>query len=117
MELFKFGKEISQVVNNYNSVSAFYSKITKTVEPTNIGLIHIEKGGVLGYHEAPVPQLFILVKGEGWIEGEDKKRIILKSGEGVFWGKGEYHSSGSESGLTALVIQSEKLEFPKTKSR
>ncbi|MBS4192844.1 hypothetical protein KHA94_22195 [Bacillus sp. FJAT-49705] len=65
MEVFKFGKELGQAINNYNSVSAFYLKIMKTVEPINIGLMHIEKGGVLGYHKAPVPQLFILVEGEG----------------------------------------------------
>ena len=112
MEVFKCGKELGQAVTNYNSVSAFYSKIMKSVEPTNIGLIHLEKGGVLGYHEAPVPQLFILVEGEGWIEGEDKKRVMLKSGEGVFWKKGEGHKSGSDIGYTALVLQSENLEFP-----
>jgi hypothetical protein len=33
---------------------------------------------------------------------------MLKSSEGVFWEKGEGHSSGSDTGLTALVIQSEK---------
>lgn len=109
MKIFKFGKEIGQPVTNYNSVSAFYSKIMKSAEPTNIGLMHIEKDGVLGYNEAPVPQLFILVKGEGWVEGEDKKRVMLKSGEGVFWKKGEGHSSGSENGFTALVLQSENL--------
>ncbi|HJV17276.1 MAG TPA: cupin [Bacillales bacterium] len=112
MELIKSIKEIGQAVTNFNSVSAIYSKIMKTVESTNIGLMYIEKGGKLGYHEAPVPQLFILVQGEGWIEGEDKKRIMLKSGEGVFWENGEGHSSGSDTGLTALVIQSEKIEFP-----
>jgi hypothetical protein len=61
MELFIFGKEVGQLVNNFNSVSTIYSMIMKTVEPTNIGLMHIEKGGKLGYHHAPVPQLFIIV--------------------------------------------------------
>lgn len=114
MEIFKFGKEVGSAVNNYNSVSAFYSKILKTVEPTNIGLMYLEEGGTLGYHEATVPQLFILVQGDGWIEGENGKRVMLHCGEGVFWEKGEGHSSGSENGLTALVVQSEKLEFPLT---
>jgi quercetin dioxygenase-like cupin family protein len=61
-----------------------------------------------------VPQLFIVIQGEGWIEGEDKTRITLKSGEGVFWEKGEGHTSGSDTGLTALVLQSEKLAMPNT---
>ncbi|WP_144562819.1 cupin domain-containing protein [Neobacillus bataviensis] len=84
----------------------------KTEEPTNIGFIDIEQGGIVGYHKAPVSQLFIVIQGEGWIEGEDNHRLMLKSGEGVFWEKGEGHTSGSEKGLTALVLQSEKLEMP-----
>jgi quercetin dioxygenase-like cupin family protein len=112
MQVFKFGKESGQAVTNYNSVSAFYSKIMKSVGSTNIGLMHLENGGELGYHAAPVPQLFILVEGEGWVEGEGKKKVMLKSGEGVFWKKGEGHASGSNTGFTALVLQSENLEIP-----
>jgi quercetin dioxygenase-like cupin family protein len=112
VRLFKLG--IGQSFSNYNSVSAYYSKIVKTEEPTNIGFINIEKGGIVGYHKTPVPQLFIVVQGEGWVEGEDKTRITLNSGEGVFWEKGESHESGSDTGLTALVLQSEKLAMPNT---
>jgi quercetin dioxygenase-like cupin family protein len=112
MEFLKFGKEIAQEIGNYNSVSAFYSKLMKTETPTNIGFINIEQGGVVGYHKAPVPQLFLVVEGEGWVEGEDKKRITIKRGQGVYWNKGEGHISGSEKGLTALVLQSEELESP-----
>jgi quercetin dioxygenase-like cupin family protein len=112
VEILKFGKEIAQEISNYNSISAFYSKLMKTESPTNIGFINIEQGGIVGYHKAPVPQLFLVVEGEGWVEGEDKKRKAVKSGQGVFWHKGEGHISGSETGLTALVLQSEKLKNP-----
>ncbi|GIN98808.1 hypothetical protein J6TS1_46780 [Siminovitchia terrae] len=112
MEFYTFNKEESNEVRNYNSISAFYSKILKTEEATNIGFIHIEPNGIVGYHEAPVPQLFIVVQGEGWVEGEDGQRVTLKSGEGVFWKKGDGHLSGSVKGMTALVIQSERLPNP-----
>lgn len=59
MELYIFNKEDSNEIGNYNSISAFYSKILKTEEATNIGFIHIDPDGIVGYHEAPVPQLFI----------------------------------------------------------
>ncbi len=82
----------------------------KTEKPTNIGFINIEQGGIVGYHQAPVPQLFIVIQGEGWVQGEDTNRIIIKSGKGVLWKKGEGHASGSETGLAALVLQSENLD-------
>ena len=86
MELLKLGKDKANEISNYNSVSAFYSKLMRTDSPTNIGFINIE--------------------------GEDNTRISLKNGEGVFWNKGEGHISGSETGLTALVLQSEDLKNP-----
>jgi quercetin dioxygenase-like cupin family protein len=112
MEILKYGKEMVQEISNYNSISSYYSKLMKTGSPTNIGFIFIEKGGIVGYHNAPVPQLFLVIEGEGWVEGEDKQRIMVKSGEGVFWNKGEGHISGSETGLTALVLQSDDLINP-----
>ncbi|WP_235864042.1 cupin [Sutcliffiella halmapala] len=89
MKILDFSKEIGSSIGNYNSISAFYSKIMKTQEPTNIGLIHIDQGGVVGYHEAQVPQLFIFVQGEGWVEGEENQRKLLKKGQGVFGKKGK----------------------------
>ncbi|PKG23468.1 cupin domain-containing protein [Niallia nealsonii] len=112
MQFYQFKKENGFDVINYQSIAASYTKILKTEEQTNIGFMHIEPNGKVGYHQAPVAQLYIVVEGEGWIEGEDKKRIMLKSGEGVFWEEGEGHASGSDGGMTALVIQSVSLPKP-----
>ena len=109
MEIIDFGKAKAKEITNFHSLKAFYTKITKSEAPITIGFIHIEQGGVVGYHLAPVPQLFIVVEGEGWVEGENQKRVNVRSGEGVLWNKGEGHTSGSDSGLTALVLESEEL--------
>ena len=111
MKKYDFTQKLANQINNYQSIDAFYTKIMKTVEPTNIGFIYIEPGGVVGMHKAPVPQLFIVIQGEGWVCGENQKKIILKAGEGVLWQAGEAHESGSQSGLTALVIQSEQIHL------
>ncbi|OXS73057.1 cupin [Lysinibacillus sp. KCTC 33748] len=111
MKKYNFTQELANQINNYQSIDAFYTKIMKTVEPANIGFIYIEPGGVVGMHEAPVPQLFIVIQGEGWVCGEDQEKIILKAGEGVLWQTEEAHESGSQSGLTALVIQSEPIHL------
>jgi len=111
MKKYNFTQELANQINNYQSIDAFYTKIMKTVEPANIGFIYIEPGGVVGMHEAPVPQLFIVIQGEGWICGEDKEKVIIKTGDGVLWQTGEAHESGSETGLTALVIQSEHINL------
>ncbi|MFI2130722.1 hypothetical protein ACH434_11700 [Lysinibacillus fusiformis] len=60
-------------------------------------------------HEAPVPQLLIVIQGEGWVCGEDGKRVDIATGDGVLWQQGQAHESGSTTGLTALVIQAEQI--------
>jgi len=70
----------------------------------------LDAGGVVGYHQATVEQLYIVVQGEGWVTGTDRERISIKSGEGVIWDKGEWHESGSESGMLALVVESETID-------
>jgi len=111
MKIFNFTQEFAKQIINFDSVNAFYTKILRTVEPTNIGFMYIEPGGVVGMHEAPVPQLFIVILGEGWVCGADKEKVFLKAGEGVFWQTGQAHESGSDMGSTALVIQAEQINL------
>ena len=109
MKIYKFSKENGKKVEKYQSHLATYVKIAQTNEAATIGYMYIEGEGTVGYHEAPIPQLFIVVEGEGWVTGENQKRIPIKRGEAALWEKGEWHTSGSEEGMAAIVIQSEEL--------
>lgn len=109
MKVYKFNKENGKKVEKYDSNLATYLNITQTNQVANIGCMYIEPNGILGHHQAPIPQLFIVVQGEGWVTGEDQERINIKVGEAAFWEKGEWHTSGSNSGMTAIVIQSKFL--------
>ncbi|MEI2466608.1 cupin [Niallia taxi] len=108
-KIMSFNKLTGKEIGNYQSMSAYYTKIMRTDKPVNIGIIHIESGGLVGYHEAPVAQAFIVMEGKGWIKGADKLEQAIQSGEGVLWEKGEGHESGSEEGMTVLVLQGESL--------
>ncbi len=108
-KVMSLNKLIGKPISNYNSVSANYTKLMRTEEPVTIGIIHVEPGGIIGYHDAPVAQAFIVMEGEGWIKGADGNRQMLNTGEGVLWDKGEGHESGSEQGMTVLVLQGENL--------
>ena len=63
----------------------------------------------IGLHEASFDQLFVVVTGEGWASDGANTRFTLAPQTGVFIRKGESHAKGSESGLTALIVQGEKL--------
>jgi len=104
-----FNKLTGKAISNYNSVAAYYTNLMRTNEPVSIGIIHVEPGGMVGYHDAPVKQAFIIMEGQGWIKGADGQIQTLQTGEGVLWDKGEGHESGSEQGMTVLVLQGENL--------
>ena len=71
-------------------------------------MIEIEPGGVVGRHPAGVAQLFVVVEGSGWVSGGGGREPIA-AGEAVLWDEGEEHESGSEDGMTALVLEAESL--------
>ena len=70
-----------------------------------INVIHLAPGGCVGRHRAVVPQAFCVVAGEGWVAGDDDERVAIAVGQAVEWSEGEHHAAGSDSGLTAIVVE------------
>ena len=48
--------------------------------------------------------------GSGWVSGANGEREAIQAGEAVLWDPGEEHESGSEEGMTALVVEAESLD-------
>jgi quercetin dioxygenase-like cupin family protein len=67
--------------------------------------MHLPAGGIVGEHEAMSGQLFCVVSGEGWVSGDDGERRAIKTHEAACWSRGERHAAGTETGLTAIVIE------------
>ena len=76
----------------------------------HVVVIEVEAGGIVGRHPAGLPQLFAVIRGSGWVSGGDGKRDAIESGEAVLWERGEEHESGSDEGMTALVVEAEALD-------
>jgi quercetin dioxygenase-like cupin family protein len=68
-------------------------------------VIEIAPGGVVGRHPAVVTQLFVVVRGSGWVSGSNGEREPIEPGQAVLWDEGEEHESGSDTGMTALVLE------------
>ncbi len=75
-----------------------------------VGAMHIGPGGVVGFHQATVPQLFVVVAGEGWVRGPEATRTPIRPNQAAFWTAGEWHESGSDTGMTALAIEGEGVD-------
>ncbi|KZE37128.1 hypothetical protein AV656_11130 [Bhargavaea cecembensis] len=72
-------------------------------------LMTLGENGIIGCHQAAVPQLLIVLSGSGTVCNEEKRFISVKEGSAVFWEKGEWHETRSEKGMTALAIEGEDL--------
>ncbi|MFY0544586.1 cupin domain-containing protein [Brevibacillus sp. H7] len=112
MKWFRFDASVSRTIDKFDSVHASISKVLRITqaEHLHIGCIHLGPNGILGHHPAPVPQLFLVVQGEGWVRGEGEERVRIEAGQAVFWETGEGHESGTESGMTAIVIEGDQLD-------
>lgn len=86
------------------------SRIVNTDSAVHVGCMYLEANGVVGYHQAVVSQLLLILEGEGIVKGDHNKTVHVKKGDAVFWEKGEWHETVSESGLIAIVIEGEQLE-------
>ncbi|HLR72442.1 MAG TPA: cupin [Pseudogracilibacillus sp.] len=108
MEFYKFAKEDSIKVSKFNS-DFIMSRIIQTDEPTNIGCMHLDANGVVGYHQAKVPQLLLVVNGEGYVRNDIEKYFKVRPGDAVFWERDEWHETKSDKGLTAIVVEGVEL--------
>jgi quercetin dioxygenase-like cupin family protein len=90
------------------SVSA---RVRRLAGDAHVVVIEVGPGGVVGRHPAGMAQLFTVVSGSGWVSGADGEREPIRAGEAVLWQPGEEHESGSDEGMTVLVVEAESLDL------
>ena len=69
MEIYQFNKEVGKKITKFDS-DFVMSRITQTDKVAHIGCVHLDEDGLIGYHQAVVSQLLVVVNGEGWVRGE-----------------------------------------------
>lgn len=110
MKVFAFGRDVATALTAYGSKGAAVSRVARIEGRVQIAVVHLEAGGTVGRHPAVVNQLFMVVAGDGWVEGEDGRRVAVGPGRAAFWEDGEDHASGTDSGLIAVVVEAKGLD-------
>lgn len=87
--------------------------VTDIQGTARVACFHLGRGDLVGEHRAVSGQLFCVVVGEGWVSGEDGSRISIRAYQAAHWARGERHAAGTETGMTALVIEGEGIKFEK----
>jgi quercetin dioxygenase-like cupin family protein len=110
VKIYRFDAEAGHTIEVYDSLNVVLSPMVRTVEPAKVSCFYLGPSGMVGYHQATVPQLLAVVQGEGWVRGQDSDKRSIVAGQAAYWTEGEWHESGTETGMTAVVIESESLQ-------
>jgi hypothetical protein len=110
MEIFRFDRG-EKIIRNYGSEGLRATRIAAGNGQVRLTCLTVEPGGVIGTHPATDPRLFLVIAGEGWAAGPDGERVPISAGWGVRWDTEESHTSGTETGLTALAVEGAPLDL------
>jgi hypothetical protein len=89
----------------YASRSVLGVEIADGNGDAHVYALRFEPGGEIGPHPAGFGQILIPVVGSGWVAGSDHLRQPLPAGSAALIERGEIHSKGSDTGMSALMIQ------------
>ncbi len=105
MKIYRFDSEVGKSVDRYASSGFVISRIARLFDEAVVHCAYLSPQGVIGYHQTTACQLFLVVQGEGWARGEEPDRTPIKTGQAAYWEKDEWHESGTETGMTAVIIE------------
>ena len=100
----------SRPITEHGSSGATVAGIARLEGSAQVVCIRLDAGGRVGEHPATIPQLFLVVAGSGWVRGGADRRDVV-AGSAVFWEPNELHESGTDDGMTAVVVEAESLEL------
>lgn len=105
IQLFEFSAGKATSIPQFDSHAASSVDLAHGAGEAHAYAIHIEAGGVIGPHPAGFDQLFLVVRGSGWVAGADGVRHAVGAERGAFIPTGELHSKGSDLGMLAIMVQ------------
>lgn len=102
----------AEPITDYESRAASAQRLGDGRGESHVYAVHFGPGGHVGAHPAGFGQLFCAMTGVGWVAGADGVRHELRAGRAAVIARGEVHAKGSDTGLTALMVQIAELDAP-----
>ena len=95
----------------FSSTRAFATPIAHGRGEGHVYRVEFDADGEIGRHRAGFDQLFCVIDGTGWTEGDDGVRVPVAAGDVARIRRGEVHAKGSDVGMTAIMIQLDDFGF------
>jgi len=110
MRLYTFDAVAGRPAADFGSVGLTITPVLRATGETQALVMWLAADGSVGRHLASGGQLFLIIQGSGWVEGADGVRRDIRAGQAAWWDDGEAHSSGSDTGMAALVLEGDALD-------
>jgi len=110
VKLIKASNLHSTAIHEHESTGAVVSPLLGASHQVSVVRIELKPHGLLGRHQAAEDQVFIIVRGSGFVSGEDSESSKVHEGDVVFWRSGESHETrAGPDGLNAIVVEGKSL--------
>ena len=109
MELVDFSATNAAAIERFDSRAARVNRLARIEGTGAVGVIRLGTGGIVGRHPAVRTQLFVVVDGAGVVSDDDGVEVAIAPGQAALWRAGEMHESRSDTGMTAVVIETDDV--------
>ncbi|HZT44129.1 MAG TPA: hypothetical protein VFA07_18335 [Chthonomonadaceae bacterium] len=108
MRLVRFDAETGQPAGRSRNVVE--TEIACCSGQTEVSCFHFGSHDRLEYRRVLLPQLLLIVEGEGWIRSEEGLRVSLQAGQAVYFETGDCYEAGTDSGMTLFCVQNVRID-------
>lgn len=99
-------EQADQAVEAFDSTGFTVAHVSGSA---NVTCAHLDAGGRIGRHDAPVDQLLVVVVGGCTVSGPDGAMREVGPGQGALWSAGEPHETVGLTPSTLLVVEGPNL--------
>jgi len=105
MEFYRFDPLVDREKEQFGGVKAVVSKVLYLDDRAKVNAVYIHPNERVSHQYAQTQQLIMIVDGEGWVKSGKGEIYAIKKGQAAFWKINELHESGTETGMTAVIIE------------
>lgn len=105
MKIFRFDLESGQGEGQFGSVKAIIARTVQLDNEAKVNAVYLHPDRNIIEPQALTQQLFLIVEGDGWVKGNSDEKLFVRQGQAIFWEIDESHESGTETGMTAVIIE------------
>lgn len=110
MRIYRFDPEVGKENGQFGSLKAIIARVVQMDDEAKINAIYLQPNKSISHQQAMTQQLFLIVKGNGWVRSESDKILAITEGQAILWEKDEWHESGTENGMTAVIIETVNIQ-------